>query len=332
MIKNISITTPTIGRIAIGEMRTTEDGRRQPVRLNHFMITTQFKKQGEWVTHPIQQHVEAATGAQDGKLKTIPVKLMFNTPELNVTSRLEAYNQHGQLVCAGNGEKARRVVDNAIETVDCVGCDSCKFGIENRCDKFVRLNVLINVEAADYPMDGMSGFIVRSRGHNTYKALTGKIERLAKLFKGKLIGIPMVLRLIGKSSKTSKNAPFYYVALDLAQDIIKSAEYAKAARNALAEADIDQQAYEEIALEQLSRGVFFDSEEEALELEEFPITFDPDEPTRVGEETKGNGLPPQLTDSMPDIGLGHLRQLIAQTTQAAAAQGAKAESAADALA
>ena len=309
MIRNVAITTPTIGRITIGEVYENGKGQRVPRGLNHFRITTQFKREGEWVEHPIQKAVLAAQKSENGKITSIPIKLMFNNPDLNVTSRLEAYNSDGQLVCAGDGEKARRVVDNQIESVECVGCDTCQFGIENRCDKFTRFTVLIDVESPEYPVDGFSGFIIRSRGHNTYKALTAKIERLSKLFKGQLTGIPMVLRLIGKSSRTSRNTPFFYIALDLAKDVFASAKCAKEHKKMLDEAEIDQAAYEAIALEQLQRGIFYDTEEDAAEVEEFALGF-------AGENERIEPLellPSQ--DDKPEVGLNHLRGLIEKKEQ-----------------
>lgn len=277
MIKNVALTTPTVGRIVIGELYERE-GRNLPRRLNHFMITTQFKKDGSWVLHPIHrallraQNPDAPEGELDGKkIREIPIKLMFNKPELNVSSRLEAYDAEGRMVCAGDGEKARRVVDNMIEEVGCTGCDTCQFGREHRCDKMVRLIVLPNVECKEYPLDGMSGFILRSKGHNTYKALTAKLERLHKLFNGNLLGVPMTLRLLGKSSRESFNSPFYYVAIDLAKDIFESIRIAKETKEQFDTAGLNVEDYEAIVEEQLSRSVFHESLDDLIELEELII-------------------------------------------------------------
>ena len=274
MIKNVAMTTPTIGRIAIGEMQEI-DGRRLPKRLNHFLITTQFKRHGSWTLHPMHEAVikaqnpEASKEELDSKKITeIPVKLMFNKPELNLSSRLEAYDKDGRLVCAGDGMNAKRVVDNVIESVPCSGCDTCPFGRENRCDKMVRLLVIPNVNCPGVIIDGMSGFILRSRGHNTYKALTAKLERLYELLDGNLIGVPMVLRLVGKTSRESHQSAFFYVTLDLEQDWVASISAGKEEKKRLEDAGINFEKYEAKAVSQLEQGLFHDTACDVDELED----------------------------------------------------------------
>lgn len=304
MIHNTSLTTPTIGRISIGEIFENERGQRLPKRLNHFRITTQFKREGQWVDHPLQEAVAKLQGDENRRLTEIPVKLMFNTPELNVSSRLEAYDDKGRMVCAGDGKTAKRVSDGKMESVTCVGCDHCAFGAENGCDKMVRLILQIDATADGFKTDGLSGFILRSRGHNTYKSLTTKIERLAALFKKNIIGVPMTLRLIGKSSRMSKNTPFFYVALDLTNDLITSAIAAKDYAQMLVSAGLDQAAYETTALAQLSSGPFQDTLDDAEELEEFII--------HIPEEGESLDLEPLAIagPAAPEVGLNALRELI----------------------
>lgn len=304
MIHNTSLTTPTIGRISIGEIFENERGQRLPKRLNHFRITTQFKRDGQWVEHPLQAAVAKKLNSEINKLTEIPVKLMFNTPELNVSSRLEAYDDKGRMVCAGDGKTARRFANGRMESVECVGCDHCAFGVENRCDKMVRLILQVDAETNGFKTDGMSGFILRSRGHNTYKALTAKIHRLRALFKGNIIGVPMTLRLIGKSSRMSMNTPFFYVALDLTNNVIDSARLATSYAKELDEAGLDQAAYEKEAMSQLSYGPFQDTLDDADELEEFLIEI-PDENEALQLDASSASV-----GATPEVGLNALRNLV----------------------
>ena len=301
MIKNVTLTTPTIGRISIGEMQEI-DGHRQPRKLNYFLITTQFKRHGSWVLHPMHEAVinaqnPEATPEQRAtkRITEIPVKLMFNKPELNLSSRLEAYDNDGRLLCAGDGTNAKRVVDNVIESVPCGGCDTCSFGHENKCDKMVRLMVLPNVECPGVILDGMSGFILRSRGHNTYKALTAKLERLFELFDGSLIGVPMVLRLVGKTSRESNQSAFFYVTLDLEKDWVTSYSLAKAEKQRLLEAGIKFDEYENKAQSQLDQGLFHDTLIDAEELEDLLTPSS-------GKDSTGNGVSQDAANDGPVSG------------------------------
>ena len=63
MIKNLAITTPVLGTIRLGDVAINPQGKRYPVRSNHFKITALYKdKDGHWVEHPMQQEVAKATG------------------------------------------------------------------------------------------------------------------------------------------------------------------------------------------------------------------------------------------------------------------------------
>lgn len=323
MIKNMAITTPTIGRIAIGEMRTDDQGRRLPKKLNHFRITTQFKKDGEWQPHPLQGELENAInppGSSEARkaLQSIPVRVMFNDPELSANARLEAYDRNRRLVCAGDGCSAKRVVNNKIQSVECVGTDLCEFGVENRCALMTRLTVLINHQSKTYPMDEHSGFILRSRGYNSYNALMAKLDRFAKLFKGRLLGVPMVLRLLGKSSKDSHGSIFFYVSLDLAQCTLESARLGAATAREYAEADLDQAAYEKLAKEQLNNGLFRE-EAETDELEDLLICFKDDLVEQEQDNTPTADNTPVI--EAPDVGMDALRSLLRGSTATSAANG-----------
>ena len=97
MLKGLAITPPTIGRITIGKV-IERNGKRLPSKDDQFTITTQLQgADGQWLVHPIdealrtgqdkQGHNKPGEAKQSDKLRTIPVRLLFNDPDLNLTLR-----------------------------------------------------------------------------------------------------------------------------------------------------------------------------------------------------------------------------------------------------
>lgn len=273
MLKNLCYPIPTIGRISIGEI--VDNGtRRLPKRLNHFRITAQHKRDGQWVQHPIAEAVAKKTNSELDKLTSIPVKVICNDPDLVVRERFEAYENNGRIVCAGNGEKAKRAVGDKFEEVPCPGADHCEFGKAARCDLMVRANFRIDVEADNVCQDELSTFILRSGGFNTARTLNRKLHFYAKLFGDKLVGVPFLLRLRMKSTAMSMNTPFFYVDLVTAVPLQEAAKLAKETAATMKELGLDQASLDAIVKEGIQNGPFEDSSEDFPEIEEFLLAPD----------------------------------------------------------
>ena len=322
-IKDFSYTIPTIGRIAIGE-KVESNGKNLPKKLDEFVITAQHKRNGQWVPHPITQQVLKSTGQE--KLREIPVALMFNDPDLSLRERYEAFDHMGRMLCAGDGEKARRASDSGIREVDCVGPDQCQFGKDARCRLMTRFNVQIDVpveEGTPRP-DPMSSFILRSAGFNTARTLRTKLKATAALLGGNLLGVPFTLKLRQKSSAMSRQSIFYYVDLVLREDLQTSARMAKETAARISELGLDQAAFEEAIREGLRNGPFEDTTEDFAEAAEY--LRDP-APEGTGQSTDGGGAPEEGADGSGDIldadetaakvGLEALREVIEQAEIAA---------------
>lgn len=268
-IKNFAYTIPTIGRISIGE-KIERNGKKLPKRLNHFLITTQHQLDGRFAEHPAMEAVAAATGQEMNAIRTIPIKLMFNDPDLNVRERYEAFDGKGRMLCSGDGEKARRMVAGKVETHDCPGADYCPFGNAARCSLMTRLNVQIDVPATEqYKPDPLSSFILRSAGFNTARTVRAKIKSLAAMLNGRLTGVPLDLQLRQKSSAGSYQSIFFYVDVVPRGNLFEAAQCAKAHAEAMTEAGLDQAAYEEAVKELMANGAFEDSSEDFLEAGEY---------------------------------------------------------------
>lgn len=316
MLKNLAYTVPTLGRISIGEI-TVKNGKRLPQRLNHFKITAQHKNEGEWAMHPLHKEVATKMGVAEDKVTEIPVRLMFNTPSLNMRERYEAFDRNGRIICAGDGETARQTCKGAINAVQCPGPDRCDFGLENRCDVFARLNVQIEGQN-----DPLSSFILRTGSFNAVKTLREKLEMMHAYFGGRLVGVPLLLKLRQKSSSMSMQSKFYYV--DLVLNKVSLAVAAKLARDAeegMKQDGIDQQAFEQAVMGGINNGGFEDSVENFEELEEFIIgremgdgglpstaAHDADQ----NENASGSSDDPIVLPGSEDSGLSGLRNFLEQ--------------------
>lgn len=273
MIKNFSYTIPTVGRISIGE-KTERNGQRLPSRLNHFLITAQHKRNGQWIEHPMMDAIAKETGQNKDQITEIPVCLMFNDPDLSLRSRYEAFDDNGRMLCAGDGCNARRLIAGKIESVTCPGKDHCEFARTARCKLMTRLNVQINIDLKDskgasIAVDPMSSFILRSAGVNTARTLQSKLKYMSAILGGRLVGVPFTLKLRQKSSVQSHQSIFYYADLVPAVDLVEAARLASEVAQRLQEAGLDQPAFEAAVKSGLDNGPFEDTLDDLAEYEDY---------------------------------------------------------------
>jgi hypothetical protein len=267
MLKGFAYTTPTQGRISIG--RTVEHGGRNlPKKEDFITITSQVKRDGEWLAHPLHERClqEQKLESASARLRQIPVRLMFDDPDLSFREQYEAFHDSRQ-VCVGDGDKARRRIDGRIEELACPGPDNCQFAALYRCQPFGRLNLQI-----DGQDDPLASFIFRTRGWNSIRTLRTKLEYLRAALGGKLAGLPLLLVMRAKSSRQSLNTPFFF--LDLVFRDATPAGIAQAVKQrdahllALKEAGFDLEALEGAAKTCLRNGAFEETDEDALEYED----------------------------------------------------------------
>lgn len=105
MLKGLALTPPVIGRITIGKV-VEKNGKRLPEKDDEFTITSQIQNKDGWINHPLNETLRKEHG---NKLRNIPVRLLFNDPDLNLRANYTLFNrQTGRPVCVGNGETCRR--------------------------------------------------------------------------------------------------------------------------------------------------------------------------------------------------------------------------------
>ena len=116
MLKGLAITPPVLGRISIGKV-VEKQGRRLPEKDDQFTITSQVQSKDGWLLHPLND--ELRQGKED-KLRSIPVGLLFNEPELNFRADYTLFDRlSGRPLCVGNGESCKRVTPDGRQSLPC---------------------------------------------------------------------------------------------------------------------------------------------------------------------------------------------------------------------
>ena len=264
MIKGLAITPPILGRISIGKM-VEKNGKRLPEKDDQFTLTSQIQNKDGWIKHPLDEQLRAK--APNQKLRTIPVRMIFNDPELNLRAEYTLFDrQTGRPVCAGNGETCRRRTQQGIERHPCPSPDLCPLAQGGLCRPYGRLYV--NLDESDE----LGAFIFRTAGFNSIRTLAARLSYYHAASDGLLSCLPLQLILRGKSTAQSYRTPVYYVDLTLRDGI--------SLQNAIISAkEIDQQSkdagFNQDALDQMARqgygnaGFEADDEESTDTLEEF---------------------------------------------------------------
>ena len=242
MIKGLAITPPILGRISIGKM-VEKNGKRLPEKDDQFTITSQIQNKDGWVKHPLDEQLRAKASNQ--KLRTIPVRMIFNDPELNLRAEYSLFDrQTGRPVCVGNGETCQRLTNQGVEPHPCPSPDLCPLAQGGLCKPYGRLYV--NLDESDE----LGTFIFRTTGFNSIRTLAARLSYYHAASNGLLSCLPLQLILRGKSTTQSYRTPVYYVDLTL-RDGIHLQEAIETAK------EIDQKSkasgFNQMALDQMAR-------------------------------------------------------------------------------
>ena len=263
MIKGLAITPPVLGRISIGKV-IEKNGMRLPEKDDQFTITSQVQTKEGWVLHPMDEQLRKEQG---GKIRSIPVRLLFNDPDLNFRAEYCLFDRSsGRPLCVGNGETCKRSTSEGLQSLPCPSPDGCPLAKGGNCKPYGRLNVAISDD------DQLGSFVFRTTGFNSIRTLTARLSYLQALSGNRLACLPLEIRLRGKSTRQSHGTPIYYVDLILRSGL--SMEEALTQANALdqtrRDTGFDQAALDAAAREGLLNGAFEDSDEDVEQvLEEF---------------------------------------------------------------
>ncbi|MEX3930373.1 phage capsid protein [Paraburkholderia phymatum] len=283
MLKGLAITPPVIGRISIGRV-VEKNGKRLPEKDDQFTLTTQVQNRDGWMLHPLNDTLRKAT---TGKLRAIPVRMLFNDPDLNLRADYSLFDREtGRPVCVGNGETCMRVTDEGIQQQPCASPDGCTFGQRGGCKPYARLNVTIGDD------DELGSFVLRTTSYNSIRTLAARLHYFNAVSGGLLACLPLELKLRGKSTTQSFRSAIYYVDLGVRtgstlEDAITQARELDQRRRA---SGFDQAALDAAARLGFANGAFEDRQEEHAAVAE---EFYPDSHPADGASTNGPAQPEQ---------------------------------------
>lgn len=269
MLKGLAITPPVVGRISIGRV-VERNGKRLPEKDDQFTLTSQVQNREGWILHPLDEALRKDAG---GKLRSIPIQLLFDDPALNLRADYSLFDRStGRPVCVGNGETSRRMGTEGVTQESCPGPDACAFAM-GECKAYARLNVRVGEE------DELGSFVLRTTSYNTIRTLAARLQYFHAVSGGRLACMPLELKLRGKSTTMSFRSAIYYVdlvvrsGLTLEQAIAQAREVDQSRRDA----GFDQEALDEAARRGFANGAFEDLAEDvpAVVEEFYPDSTDP---------------------------------------------------------
>lgn len=270
MLKGLAITPPVLGRISIGRV-VEKNGKRLPEKDDQFTITTQVQSRDGWMLHPYDDALRQ--GLNSSKLRTIPIRMLFNDPALNLRSEYCLFDrENGRPLCVGNGETCRRYSQEGVQSLPCPSPDGCEFA-KGGCKPYGRLNVKIGDE------DDLGTFIFRTSGYNSIRNLTARLHYYQAASGNLLACLPLLLQLRGKSTTQSHRMPIYYVDITARDGLGLTDALAKARelhQQRLA-TGFNQEALDEAARSGFANGTFENTIEEMSSIaEEFGMLNEAD--------------------------------------------------------
>lgn len=263
MLKGLAITPPVLGRISIGKV-IEKNGKRLPEKDDQFTITSQVQGKDGWLLHPINEELRKS---QEDKLRSLPVRLLFNDPDLNFRADYTLFDrQTGRPLCVGNGETCKRVTQDGMQSLLCPSPDACPLAKGGACKPYGRLNVLIGDD------DPLGSFMFRTTGFNSIRTLAARLHYFQAISGNRLACLPLELRLRGKSTRQSHGTPIFYADLTVRSglDMTEALQAANELHEQRQVAGFDQVALDEAAQRGFGNGAFEDSEDDTSSIvEEF---------------------------------------------------------------
>ncbi|TFY84479.1 hydrolase or metal-binding protein [Pseudomonas kairouanensis] len=268
MLKGLALTPPVLGRISIGKI-VERNGKRLPEKDDQFTITSQVQSRDGWLLHPLNDELRQS---KEDKLRSIPVRLLFNEPELNFRADYTLFDrQSGRPLCVGNGETCKRATQDGMQSLPCPSPDACPLAKGGACKPYGRLNVLIGDD------DPLGSFVFRTTGFNSIRTLAARLHYFQAISGNRLACLPLELRLRGKSTRQSHGTPIFYVDITVrsgmsVEEALLGARQLDEARQS---AGFDQASLDCAAKHGLGNGAFEDSEEDGgAVIEEFYSSMD----------------------------------------------------------
>ncbi|WP_025857087.1 hypothetical protein [Pseudomonas sp. CHM02] len=277
MLKGLALTPPVLGRISIGKV-VEKNGKRLPEKDDQFTITSQVQSKDGWLLHPLNDELRQS---KEDKLRNIPIRLLFNEPELNFRADYTLFDrQSGRPLCVGNGETCKRTTQDGMQSLHCPSPDACPLARGGACKPYGRLNVIIGDE------DWLGSFVFRTTGFNSIRTLAARLHYFQAISGNRLACLPLELRLRGKSTRQSHGTPIFYVDITIraGMDMDEALQKASELDTQRQTAGFDQRALDDAARRGFGNGAFEDSEEDShVVIEEFFVNSEPASTSSQGE-------------------------------------------------
>ena len=199
MIKNFIPRLAERGRVKIGEkgeMKTSQGGKQfsQPKKLDHMVVTTMQRDAAGRLLPDTPLMAQLNPGG--GKITEIPVRLLYDDPDLNFFTRYACY-RGTRCWCSGDGEAAQRLTgeNGNYQPVPCP-CErqDPMYQGQDKCKTLGTLMVLI--EGVNR-VGGVWSF--RTTSFNSVNAILSSMALIKTITGGPLAGIPLVMVLSPKT-------------------------------------------------------------------------------------------------------------------------------------
>ena len=201
------------------------------------------------------------------KLRSIPVRVLFNDPALNLRANYTLFDRAtARPICVGDGLTCKRMTANGIESMPCEGPDLCALAIDGGCKPFGRFHV--RIDHPECQADALSTFVLRTTSINSMRTLLTRMQYLQAVSGGLLAYLPLEIRLRAKSTTMSRRTPIYYVDLGIRDGMALDVAIGQAVEAAEHDQKTghDQGALESAARSGYALGLFEELEAEAVEI------------------------------------------------------------------
>ena len=290
MLKGFVLTPPILGRISIGNV-VERNGKRLPQKDDQFTLTSQIQTAEGWIRHPMDGVLRRE---QPDKLRQLPVRLLFNEPDLNLRAEYVLFDRKtARPMCMGNGEQCTRRSHEGTQTLPCPAPDLCPLAEGGACKPYGRLNVLIGED------DPLGSFIFRTTGFNSIRTLAARQAYFQAISGNRLACLDLELRLRGKSTRQSYGTPIFYVDLTLREgcSLEQTLENAQRLDTARQQIGFDQQALDQAAYAGFANGLFEDSSEDAAAvIEEFYPEPASSQPSQASSQANARSKRPSAAE------------------------------------
>jgi hypothetical protein len=240
--------------------------------------------------HPLDSQLRSKAGSAEAKLQSIPVKLVFDSVEANLSGKYRAYDgKFNRVTCSGDGEKATRInPDGQTQAVECKGPQNCDYACSGAAQCSLDLRLRLQIEGQNNELDV---FEFQSTSIHSYAALSAKLQML-KAYCGGLAGAPLNLTIWAKSGVQSEFESFFCVNLNPANSLSE----VKSAVDAFKEANPNWSEVEAVVASMASDIDPFDAFEGLL-----PVVVPASAPVREALKSKSFGSVGGGTESIMSI-------------------------------